>query len=383
MTARPSLSLSGEKLTAVYQLKGSVEQARARAEDICVEQTVEFPVDLIERSDIRDQVIGKVVSVEANGPDRCLATVEFPVEAAGRELTQLLNVLFGNISLKPGIRLMSFSLPEVMLEQYRGPRFGIPGLRALIGVRSRPLICTAIKPMGLDAEALADIAYRFALGGVDLIKDDHGLADQSFAPFKERVTQVTDAVRKANRETRGNTRYAPNITAPADELMNRAEWAKTSRAGGLLIAPGIVGLDAMRRIADRDDIALPILSHPALQGSYCLDSESGISHGPLLGTLNRLAGADASIFPHFGGRFSFTPEACRELKQHAVEPQGNIKPIWPVPAGGMGVDRVKEMVDFYGKNIIVLIGGDLHRNGDDLAKSARELMARLPGWLET
>ena len=41
--------------------------------------------------------------------------------------------------------------------------------------------------MGLPAHALADLAYQFALGGIDIIKDDHGLADQSFAPFKERV----------------------------------------------------------------------------------------------------------------------------------------------------------------------------------------------------
>ena len=42
-----------------------------------------------------------------------------------------------------------------------------------------------IKPLGLPAPALADICYRFASGGIDIIKDDHSLSDQPVAPFSE------------------------------------------------------------------------------------------------------------------------------------------------------------------------------------------------------
>jgi ribulose-bisphosphate carboxylase large chain len=36
----------------------------------------------------------------------------------------------------------------------------------------------------------------------------------------------------------------------------------------------------------------------------------GFSHKVLLGILPRLAGADATIFPNFGGRFGFSEQEC-------------------------------------------------------------------------
>jgi ribulose-bisphosphate carboxylase large chain len=371
------LDLSGEIITAVYALKGTLKEAAETAFDIGVEQTVEFPLDLIEQDDIREQIVGEVLSVETIDEDTHHATIGFPMEVAGRELTQLLNVLFGNISLKPGIRLLSFTLPKNLLMRFGGPRFGIRGIRELLGVSDRPLICTAVKPMGLSAEALADVAYRSALGGVDIVKDDHGLSDQDFARFEERIKKVVAAVNRANGESGHRCRYMPNITAPADEVISRALLAKAAGAGGLLIAPGITGLDVIRQIAADDGIALPILSHPALQGAYTVHRDSGISPGTLYGALNRLAGADACIFPHFGGRFAFSPDACGDIRDQTASVMGHIKPIWPVPAGGMSVDRVEEMITFYGKDIILLIGGDLHRQGPDLARTAKNLMERL------
>ena len=85
-----------------------------------------------------------------------------------------------------------------------------------------------------------------------------------------------------------------------------------------MMAPGLIGFDLMRELADDDTIALPILTHPALQGSF-VTSRNGISHGVMFGELARLAGADATIFPNFGGRFSFSREECMEIVTgHAV-----------------------------------------------------------------
>ncbi len=370
------LSLSGERFSAVYDLSGAREEAEARARDICLEQTVEFPGDLIRRQDIREQVFGRLVSLDSPAPDRHRARIEFAVEVAGLELTQLLNVLFGNISLKPGIRLFRLDLPDSLAGAYQGPRFGRRGLRELLKVPERPLLATALKPMGLSPEELADLAHEFALGGMDLIKDDHGLADQSFCPFDERVERCSQAVDRANQETGKRCLYLPNVTAPADQIMARARKARDAGAGGCVISPGLTGLDAMRRIAADDGIAMPVFSHPALQGSFTVDPTQGISHGALYGQLNRLAGADACIFPSSGGRFSFTPDDCRDLVDGTEGPMGGIAPIFPVPAGGMSLDRVPDLLDFYGREVILLIGGDLHRHGPDLVENCRKF-ARL------
>ncbi len=45
--------------------------------------------------------------------------------------------------------------------------------------------------------------------------------------------------------------------------------------------------------------------------------------------------------------------------------------MFPVPAGGMSLDRVPEMAEFYGRDVIFLIGGDLHGYGPDLIATCR------------
>ncbi len=371
MKTDQSFPLSGERFTAVYHLVCQPHEAQAYARDICVEQTIEFPEALITDQMIRRHIIGQVMSLTMIDTARFKAVISYPVEAAGRELTQLLNVLFGNISIKPGIRLVDVELPESLANQYRGPRFGQAGLRELLGVHDRPLLFTAIKPMGLSPRALADLAYRLALGGIHLIKDDHGLTDQRFCPFDERVRRCAEAVDRASRETGNRCLYLPNVTAPAGEMMRRARFARDAGAGGLLCCPGLTGFDAMRLLADDDELALPILSHPAFQGTFCVHSDSGLAHGVLFGLFNRLAGADGTIFPSWGGRFAFTQDECSDLVQGATRPMHRLRPIFPVPGGGMRLERIAELREFYGQDCILLIGGDLHVQGTDLVESCR------------
>jgi ribulose-bisphosphate carboxylase large chain len=140
-------------------------------------------------------------------------------------------------------------------------------------------------------------------------------------------------------------------------------------AGGLLVLPGITGFDHMRSLAADDAVALPIMAHPAFLGGFVSSPTGGIAHGTLFGTLMRFAGADMSIFPNYGGRFSFSPGACTEIADACLEPIDGFAPIGPAPGGGMTMDRVPEIRDFYGNDVVLLIGGDLHR-GADLATTA-------------
>jgi ribulose-bisphosphate carboxylase large chain len=234
--------------------------------------------------------------------------------------------------------------------------------------------------MGLPAEALAKLAYQFASGGIDIIKDDHGLADQLFAPFAERVKLCARAVQQANHETGLRCIYMPNITGPTEAMMRNAGYAKEMGAGGLLISPGLTGLDSMRQLADNDRLDLPIIAHPALQGSFVVNPDNGISHYALFGQIARLAGADASIFPNYGGRFSFSREECCRIAEGTVTPMGHLRPIFPAPGGGMSLARIPEMCELYGHEVIFLIGGGLYQYGPDLVENCRhfrELVERL------
>lgn len=364
--------LGGERFSVTYRLTGDEALAQAKAHDICFEQTVEFPAELTPAGDIREQIVGHIASFERVAENHFDVVIDYAVETTGFELTQFINVLFGNSSLKPGIRVEKFDLPPALLEKFRGPRFGCAGWRALLRVPQRPLLATALKPLGLGPRDLADLAYQFAVGGIDIIKDDHGLADQPFCPFAERVARCAEAVARANRETGMQCLYMPNVTAPADRVLANARLAKQVGAGAALLAPGITGLDTLRLLADDDAIALPLMAHPALQGSFVVNADSGISHYALFGQLARLAGADASVFPNVGGRFSFSRAECAAIVAGTQAPMGHLKTIFPTPGGGMNLARVDDMLELYGKEVIFLVGGGLHTHGPDLVANCRD-----------
>lgn len=356
-------SYSGDRFTVVYDITGNEAVAQTKAEGICIEQTIEFPADLVTSEEIKRHVIGQLKNLQKINEDLYQAEISFAVEVTGFEIIQLLNVLFGNTSIQTGIKVVSVNLPESLLKAFRGPRFGREGLRKLLNVSDRPLLCSALKPMGLSTEELANIVYDYALGGIDIIKDDHGFANQSFSPFEERVAKCSEAVFKANQITGKKSIYLPNIPGPTMDIFEKAEYAKQNGAGGLLVSPGLLGFDVLRALADNDDLRFPIMSHPAMLGSFTSSKNHGFSHYFLYGTLPRLAGADMVVFPVFGGRFSFSVDECQEIINGCSDDLGQLSPVLPVPAGGMRVDRVPEMIDFFGNDMVLLIGGNLQRGG--------------------
>jgi ribulose-bisphosphate carboxylase large chain len=361
----------GERFRVTYKICGSEKSALEKANDICIEQTVEFPAELVTQPVIRDHVFGKVEDFSQSGKNIYLAVISFDAAITGMELPQFLNVIFGNISIKKKIRVENIHLSEKLLKKFKGPRFGKNGIRKLHGINDRPILCTALKPMGLSNRQLSDLAYKFALGGIDIIKDDHGIADQSFSRFEERVRLCAQAVRRANSESGQNALYVSNITSYQDQIIERAKFARDFGASGLLIAPGLAGWDVMRKISEDSSIDLPLFAHPAMLGTYVINPFSGISHRVLFGQIFRICGADAAIFPNFGTRFSFSRNECRQIIEGVSEDMGSIKEIFPCPGGGMKLNQVPELMDFYGSDVIFLIGGDLFRQGPDLIETCR------------
>ncbi|MDR2661762.1 MAG: ribulose 1,5-bisphosphate carboxylase large subunit [Treponema sp.] len=377
--------LSGERFSVIYRLRGDEKTARAIAEDICAEQTVEFPVSCLPPGAIPEKILGRIERFEAEGcgaegperespsggPDRWLAEISFAAELAAGEYTQFLNVVFGNISIKRGIQVAAVKPGKAMDGILPGPRFGVEGLRRLLGVSGRPLVFSAIKPLGLSPGDMGKLAGQFAEGGVDLIKDDHGLSNQVFAPFEERVKRCAGAVAEANAKNGTKTIYLPNVTAPADRVLEKARRAKELGAGGLIISPALTGFDALRLAAS--ECGLPVFAHPAFAGSYAINAD-GIGCSVIFGTLMRLAGADATIFPNYGGRFPLTREECLSIAAACREELGGRASIFPCPAGGMEFAKIPGMVQSYGKDTLILIGGGLFTMGGDIVSNCRRFL---------
>lgn len=353
----------------------SVATARARALDIALEQTVEIPRDVVPNGFVEDEILGRVEAVEprdGNG-NVFLANISYSNVNCGGDFLQLLNIIFGNSSIKTGIRAEALQLNAGLADLVPGPRFGRAGLRAITGVKTGPLLMSAIKPIGLSTLELADIAHRFALGGMDMIKDDHGLVDQSTSPFADRVRACVDAIAEANASTGGKTTFIPNITGTASGFVERAYFAKRTGAGGVLVAPALQGYAAIHELARDPEFNLPIISHPTFSGANVIAADNGFSHAFYFGQLQRLMGIDAVVYPNFGGRFGFSVGECESIVSGCMSEFGDLKPILPAPGGGMSIEKAPGMAEVYGKDVIYLIGGALLRENSDLPGACRRL----------
>jgi ribulose-bisphosphate carboxylase large chain len=374
------LKLSGERFSVVYSIFGDEEFANSRTNEIIVEQTIEYPAEIVTSEFIKDFIIGHVEDFQKIHNDHYRLKVSYVIEESGYTIPQLLNVIYGNFSLKSGVKVEKIELPDTLLKYFKGPRFGKEGIRKLVGADKRPLLSSAIKPMGLAIEDLAKMAYDYAYGGIDLIKDDHSLSDLSFCPFRERVPRFAEAIQKANNKTGYKSLYFPCIATKFEKIKEYALFAKNAGANGLLVLPGLIGFDAMRSLADDEEISLPLMFHPAFLGSYVIGNNFGISKYAFFGQIARLAGADTSIYPNFGGRFSFSKQECKEIADGCKVPMQHMKPIFPTAGGGLTFQLIPELLEVYDRDVIFLMGGGLHKESSDLVancKKFRELIEKI------
>ena len=331
-----------ERFTATYHVRSDAASIEARAQGIAVEQSVEMPLAGIDEPAVLSDIVGDVEAIEDLGDGTFAVRIGLALATVGDDPGQLLNMLFGNTSLHEDVILRDAIIPE----RFRpGSEIGTPVLRRLLDVPERAFTGSALKPQGLAPERLAALAERFAQGGLDFIKDDHGLADQGYSRFAVRVPMIADSVARAARSTGHKTRYIPSLTGDLDQLRAQANIARDSGLDCMMVAPMVSGFSSIRTLI-RAFPEVTFFAHPSMGGA------ARIAPALLIGKLFPALGCGAVIFPTYGGRFGYSRATCQELA-------ANARPALAVPAGGITLNRVGELLDFYGPDTMLLIGGNL------------------------
>jgi ribulose-bisphosphate carboxylase large chain len=355
-------------LQAVYHVRSDARSIEARAKAIAVEQSVEMPVEAIGDETVLSRLVGRVLAIDERAAGMFEVRIALSAATVGQDPGQLINMLFGNTSIQDDVVLHDVEIPAELLTHFGGPRHGLAGLRRRVGARDRALTCSALKPQGLSPERLAALATKFAQGGIDHIKDDHGLADQAYSRFADRVAAIAPAVRAVAHASGRPAKYVPSLSGDLDSMRRQVAIAKEAGIDTVMVAPMVAGLANFHRLV-RDHPELAFLAHPALAGA------SRIAPRLLIGRLFRLLGADAVIFPNHGGRFGYTPETCRAIAAAALGDWAGLRPSTPTPAGGMSLERVPEMLDFYGADTMLLIGGALLSARERLVEATAAFVA--------
>lgn len=374
-----------DRFEVTYRLVATdAADAQSLAEAIALEDTVEIPRDVVPAGYIEDVVLGRVEAVTPVDEGVWHGRISYHIDATGAELPQFINVVLGNASILQGVKAIALTLNDDVRARFPGAAFGAEGVRALVGRPLGGFLCPVIKPQGSSAETLAELCYRTARAGADIIKEDHGLSNQDAAPFRARVALCADAVAQANAERAeagdpARSLYFANIGGHGDQVRDLALYARDQGADGILLIPGLFGFDAMNRLRQLDGFDLPIMAHPSHLGPYVLSPDHGYSHGMLFGTMMRLAGADISVFPNHGGRFGFTSAQCDEIAAVCADPGALGPAILPSPGGGMSPDRLPDLMTQYGEDCVYLIGGSILRLGDHIEGGIREMRKALDG----
>ena len=183
-----------ERMVAVYRVRSDAASIEARAQAIAVEQSVELPLDAIFSEAVLRDIAGEVQAIREIEAGLFEVRIRLAAATAGCDAGQLLNMLFGNTILQEDVTFARCRIPDAMAANFGGPNYGIGGLRKICGAGNRPLTCVGAEAAGLAAGASSPRSPgRLAAGGIDFIKDDHGLADQSYSRFAERVRACAGA----------------------------------------------------------------------------------------------------------------------------------------------------------------------------------------------
>lgn len=303
-------------------------------------------------------------------------SIAYPIELfEPGNLPNLLSSIAGNIfgmAAVSRLRLQDVELPEALIESYPGPRYGIEGVRDLLGVEDRPLLGAIIKPkLGLESIDHARVAYEAWVGGCDVVKDDENLADQRFNPFEDRVVKTLEMRDRAEEESGERKAYLVNVTAEMEEMLRRAEYVEEH--GGRyvmidIITTGFAALQTMRKI----DLKVALHGHRAGHAAFTRSERHGISMG-VVAKLARLAGIDQLHVGTAVGKMAEPKERVLENIKALKEPMARIRPALPVASGGIHPGLVPPLLEIFGLDLVIQAGGGIHGHPEGTEAGARAI----------
>ena len=292
--------------------------------------------------------------------------IGFPiVNVKGMGIPMLLTSVIGNISITHGLKLVDLAFPKAWLEDFKGPKYGIDGLRKLLDVPERPLLNNMVKPCtGHTADVAADLVYKAAVGGCDVVKDDELISNPSFNKLEDRIVQVMEAVDRADSEKGEKTLYTINITTKFPDMFEYADKMIELGANALMINYLTTGFEALRQIAEDPSIKVPILGHMDFGGTFFGGIWTGMTSMLTFAKLPRICGADTVVIPAPYGKAEILDERYESNLKALRFPLKHIKPTLPMPSGGITAGMVEKCMKEAGKDILIGSGGGIHSHPD-------------------
>jgi ribulose-bisphosphate carboxylase large chain len=346
----------------------SIKQA---AESIAAESSIGTWTEVKTMSDRIRKLGAKVFDIKGK-----YVKIAYPLELfEPGNMPQILSSIAGNIfgmKVVKNLRLEDVEWPYELMKSFKGPLFGINGIRELLKIPKRPLCGAIIKPkLGLNEEEHAKVAYEAWSGGIDIVKDDENLSSLSFNKFEKRVIETLKMRDKAEKETGERKIYMPNITAESDAMLERANFVKEAGGEYAMVDMISVGWSALETLRNaNEDLKLVLHGHRAGHAAFTR-GKHGISM-LVIADIARLIGLDQLHIGAIIGKMKGVKEEIltieeeiekniiREGSHRLAENWHDIKPVFAVCSGGLQPGLIPYLVKTLGNDIIIQAGGGVH-----------------------
>jgi len=302
--------------------------------------------------------------------------IAYPIELF--EFANMPNILssvagnvFGLDALKK-LRLNDVVFPQKIVNSFKGPKYGITGIRALLRIADRPLVGTIIKPkLGLKTKDHAEVAYDAWAGGCDIVKDDENLSSQRFNPFEDRVIRTLESRDRVEQETGERKVYMANVTSETNLMIERAQFVEDHGGRYVMIDILTCGFSALQTLRNQN-FNLVIHAHRAGHAAFTKDPKHGISMR-VIAKVSRAIGVDQLHVGTAVGKMSETKKEVLQNCDALRSEMSGLKPVMPVASGGLHPSLVPALVDIFGKDFVIQAGGGIHGHKDGTASGARAM----------
>jgi len=302
---------------------------------------------------------GKVTRIEGN-----VATIAFPVEDFSLDIggvPQILSIIAGNLfglEALHAVRLEDVVFPKSILKEFKGPKFGIEGMRSILKRPTKPLVGTIVKPkIGLSPKETAEYVYQAGMGGLTNGKDDETLSNQKFCPLEDRVVAIAEALDRVKSESGHVMIHAINVSTNGHQVLEVAERAQELGATELMVDVLTCGFGAIQVLAEDPSIKLPIHVHRTMHGAMTRNLDHGINM-KVFATLSRMVGGDALHVGTFGvGKMKGAAHEDLANRDMCLTDALPYKRVMPVASGGVHPGMIGKFVEIAGTELQIQAGG--------------------------
>ncbi len=312
-------------------------------------------------------------------------------------MPQILSSIAGNIfgmKALEGLRLVDVKWPKNLINSFKGPQYGIKGIRELLNIKRRPITATVPKPkVGYYAEEHAQIGYEIWIGGVDLLKDDENLSNQRFNRFEKRLDLSMKMRDKAENETGERKSYLINITAEVDEMKRRAKLVKDFNNEYVMIDILTIGWAAVQTIREEcEKLGLAIHAHRAFHAAFDRNPDHGMSM-KVLAEIARMQGVDQL---HIGGLGKLAGDKIEVLNNYKKIAQNSnesdlevlaqnwhgMKNVLSVCSGGVHPGIIHRLLELLSMDIAVQVGGGVLGHPGGTQSGAKALRQAIDAYVD-